>query len=351
MLNRNALAVAINTDRYHCPVSSEEFAALMTPLCKQRSDVAVAVSGGADSMALLLLTAQWAKANNSNVTALSIDHGLRAESEAEVHQVAQWCKAHSIKHHILSWRPENLTSAVQEQARNARYELLASWCKTHHVHYLLTAHHRDDQTETLFFRLARGSGLDGLACIQPSVPLQHEVALLRPLLAIAKSRLVATLESIRQPWIEDPSNQKLDYTRNYIRSLLQRTSHYDALSERAYALTQFFLRLRTALDAGTSERLQQCTQFSGETCTIESQKFMALEPEYGLRVLVKIVMRMGKNPRKPRTEKTQRFYDQLIRDMQGGKSLRRTFAHCLFKISAKKGTVLVLFENRTDRFL
>src|SRR5512144_1702125 len=144
--------------------------------------LAVAVSGGADSMALGLLAHDWAVARGGRVTALTVDHGLRPASAKEAAVVGSWMSACGIEHHVLRWRGEKPASAVQNAARIARYRLLCEWCRQANVMHLLLGHHSGDQSETILHRLVRGSGIFGLAGISPLVETS-EVRLLRPLLA------------------------------------------------------------------------------------------------------------------------------------------------------------------------
>src|SRR5689334_12818293 len=163
-------------------------------------ELAVAVSGGADSLALALLADRWARACGGRVTALTVDHGLRPEAAREARQVGRWLKASGIRHVILRWSPPAMKKTatarlanLQAAARDARYELLCGWCRQHAVLHLLLAHHRDDQAETLLLRLARGSGLDGLAAMAPLVE-RSAVRLLRPLLAVPKTAITGYLD-------------------------------------------------------------------------------------------------------------------------------------------------------------
>lgn len=317
-------------------VTDSEFSALMHA-CDARALFAVAVSGGADSMALLLLAQRYAPCN---VTALTIDHGLRKEAADEAAQVANWCKALGVAHHTLSWSPQQLTSAVQEQARDARYELLSNWCRKHKIETLLTAHHRDDQAETLFFRLARGSGLDGLACMQPVMQLDG-VRLLRPLLSVPKARLIATLQQAGQEWIEDPSNQNPRYTRSRIRAALAETGELEQLSARAYAVTQSFAHARNLMENKLASKLTSCIGLSQEGAVIDTSSFIALEPEYGLRALAKISQRIGGGEHKPRTHKLERFYEAII---SGALTKKRTLAGCIFDPRPKENRIYVTRE-------
>ncbi len=205
--------------------------------------LAVAVSGGSDSMALLLLADVWTKQNGVALTALTIDHRLRIESANEAKQVASWCAARGITHHTLTWEGEKPESGRQEAARNVRYELLANWCKTSATQYLLTAHHLEDQGETLFFRLARGSGIKGLACM-PVASQVYGITLIRPLLRSTKQELQEYLKQHNQTWLEDPTNQRMDYTRNIIRKNLAGTN----LAKRAGHIANALGKYRNLLE-------------------------------------------------------------------------------------------------------
>jgi tRNA(Ile)-lysidine synthase len=195
-------------------VSDGEFARLMARLAPfdDRRHLAVAVSGGPDSLALVLLAARWAKHNGHTVSALTVDHGLRPESAAEARQVADWLAGRELAHAVLRWRGAKPATAVQATARAARYRLLVGWCRRNRVADLLVGHQLEDQAETLLMRLARGTGLDGLAAMTPASRLDG-VRLVRPLLAVPKARLRATLEAVDQPWIEDPSNLDPEFLR------------------------------------------------------------------------------------------------------------------------------------------
>jgi tRNA(Ile)-lysidine synthase len=273
--------------------------------------IAVAVSGGADSMALLLLAQAWAQKQGGSVMALTVDHGLRAASGAEAMQVHAWCTALGIPHHILNWQSPALSSAIQASARDARYRLMAGWCRQHHVLHLLTAHHRDDQAETLFFRLARGSGLDGLACMT-EISHTHDIRLLRPLLGVSKARLVATLEAARQPWLDDPSNSSPHYTRNLLRHRLQQAPHYEELAERAFDLTRYFGLIRNALLNNTVGQLTQGVFLAPEGyAAIDMKTFSQLPQELAQRLLAALCQTLAGQEQAPRSEKLQRLYENL----------------------------------------
>ena len=187
------------------PLADREFAARIERLgpFERHPEIAVAVSGGPDSLALAILLDRWARRRGGRAIALTVDHGLREESAAEARRVGRWMRGRGIAHHILVWRGRKPKHGVQAAARDARYALLESWCRRHAILHLALAHHRDDQIETFLMRLGRGSGLDGLAAM-PAIAERGGVRLLRPLLDIDKARLVASLAAMGQGWIEDP---------------------------------------------------------------------------------------------------------------------------------------------------
>jgi tRNA(Ile)-lysidine synthase len=179
--------------------------------------LAIAVSGGPDSLALLGLAVA---AFPGRVTALTVDHGLRAESAAEAAGVAAQCAARGIPHHVLRWDDGAPGPGVQAAARTARYRLLGDWCAAHRHDVLLTAHHADDQAETLLMRLARGAGAGGLAGIRACRPLAPDVQLVRPLLGVRRATLAALATAQSWQVVDDPSNHNPDFTRTQARQLL-----------------------------------------------------------------------------------------------------------------------------------
>ena len=181
--------------------------------------LAVAVSGGADSLALVLAAAAELKVYGKRVVALTVDHGLRPTSADEATYVAELMRQHGIEHHILVWHKKAHEKISEETARHARYALLREWCAAHQVGCLLTAHHLRDQAETFLLRLQRGSGLEGL-CAMREVSIYEGLKILRPLLGVAPEELRAWLTAQNIRWCEDESNADRRYQRNKIRAFL-----------------------------------------------------------------------------------------------------------------------------------
>lgn len=200
------------------PLGADEFARLLDRLgpfeCRPR--LAVAVSGGPDSMALARLARDWARARDGTLLALLVDHRLRPESAAECAKVAEWLHGRGMASRILTWPGDRPLTGIQAAARGARYALLEAACRDQRILHLLVAHHFADQAETVALRAARGSGGAGLAGMA-AVREVRGLRLLRPLLAVPKARLVATLERERWPWLVDPSNVEPRFARVRLR--------------------------------------------------------------------------------------------------------------------------------------
>ena len=179
----------------------------------------LAVSGGPDSMALLHLASRW----RASVTlgpelhVATVDHGLRPESVAEAAMVATAAAGYGLAHATLAWTGPKPAGGIQEKAREARYRLLASHARSAGAPFVLTAHHADDQAETVLMRLGRGSGVAGLAGMRRTVPLADGVALVRPLLDLTKRDLLAVCAAEGLAFSADPSNEDPAYRRVRLR--------------------------------------------------------------------------------------------------------------------------------------
>lgn len=196
------------------PLLIAEFSVLMEAFSFLQGEtfIAVAVSGGPDSLALTLLLHQWAHQHKKQLIALTVDHALRPESTQEALQVQSWMQRHNIPHKILTWQGHKPTSRIQETARQMRYFLLHEACREQRITTLFLAHQAYDQVETFLMRLSRGSGLRGLCSMRTVTPLDT-LTLVRPLLSIPPERLKATLESFSQPYLQDPSNDNEAFER------------------------------------------------------------------------------------------------------------------------------------------
>ena len=182
---------------------------LLGPFEKNPS-IAVAVSGGSDSLALAFLAHQWIQEQGGTLTALHVDHRLREESSHEAERVKSWLQARGIRCVILPWVHQEIPSAIQQKAREARYTLLTNFCKEQGIFHLLLAHHYNDQEETFFYRQSKNSGVEGLAGMS-AIEEGPYVRIVRPLLNIPKAELEEFLAP--HPFINDPSNTNSKFWR------------------------------------------------------------------------------------------------------------------------------------------
>jgi tRNA(Ile)-lysidine synthase len=305
------------------------FSALL-PSCASAAEAAacepslLAVSGGCDSTALMVLFAEFLAARGLTPAAhgvVTVDHGLRPQSAQEAASVGRHALALGFRHHTLLWQGEKPATGLQAAARAARYRLIAAHARKAGLRVVMTGHTADDQAETLLMRLARGSGLDGLAAMAPSRALAlsaalparccgalpacgsvgprtaHALTLLRPLLCVDKARLRATLQARGIPWLEDPSNHCPDFERTRLRNAwggLQALG----LTGRALALSARRLqRARAALERAVFEFCDPCRgQVTADACGlihIDAAALRRAPLEIAIRLLLHTVALAG----------------------------------------------------------
>jgi tRNA(Ile)-lysidine synthase len=284
------------------PVGEDELDALFAPLSPFKLLI-LAVSGGADSVAMMHLVARWSKRHRDGERELlvaTVDHGLRPDSRREAAWVAGEAAALGLRHQILTWEGLKPSSALQDAARNARYRLLSELCWSEGgdgAGAIVTAHTEDDQAETFLMRLARGSGLDGLTGMSAQRILSAGAGcrLLRPLLRIPGARLEATLQAGRLSWIEDPSNDCDRFERVRLRKA-RNALEAIGLSNAAIALSARRLeRARAALEAAASklEVAARLDLHGGMFASLDADAFHAAAEELRLRVLSRLVSAFG----------------------------------------------------------
>ena len=304
---------------------------------ESRPRMAVAVSGGSDSMALALLAAGWVARRRGAITAITVDHGLRPEAGAEARQVGRWLRARGIPHRILRWRPPAgaLPGGLQAAARAARYGLLADWCRRHGVLHLALAHQQEDQAETLLLRLARGSGLDGLAAMAP-IAERAGLRLIRPLLAVPRARLRATLAEAQQPWIDDPSNDDPAHARIRMRRLMPALAAEGLEAARLAATAAHLARARAAIDDAVATLLAQAAAvFPAGYVRLDADVLKSAPAEVSLRALARCLMAVGGREYVPRLDRLERLHARIGRS-------GATLGGCL--VVPHRGAVLVCRE-------
>lgn len=308
------------------PLTSAEFERLMTPFgpFEASPDIAVAVSGGRDSLALALLARAWAAERGGCMLGLIVDHGLRSGSAAEAEATLHILATHGARGMVLHWSGAKPASGVQEAARAARYRLLLGECRRRGILHLLVAHHADDQDETVTMRMGRRSGADGLAGM--SALVEHaEARVLRPLLAVPRSRLTATLRASGVPWFDDPSNADSRFERARLR----------AAGELPIAVR----RQAAGRAAARHDRERALANVAAEVLEIAADgavamdrtAFLELSPDGQAGLVSRIVQSVGGRAHPPRRDRLQRALARLGAPVARGKSGREqdfTFSAC-----------------------
>ncbi len=302
--------------------------------------IAIGVSGGIDSMALLYLLKRWTQeigASAPKLYAFTVNHGLRAEAATEAAGVRQYCTRLGVPHETLDWVGEKPTSNIQSEARNARHVLLRQAAEDHGCEALFLAHHLEDQAETFLTRLARGSGVYGLAGIRRERELDG-LHICRPLLLISKVRLKALLQTEQVPWFEDPSNQDEQFTRVRFR---QAQGELDELGLTATKLSDTARRMARAADAidvWVDEVAEKaCTFHSAGPVRFDSSCLEYVPDEIGLRLVGRLVRYISGAAYMPRLAKLEGLYEVL----KGGEGARAaTLGGVRFALAKPHGDAL-----------
>jgi tRNA(Ile)-lysidine synthase len=332
------------------PVSAAEAKTFFAPLA-QASALVLAVSGGPDSSALLLLAARWrnSRKKGPKLYAVTIDHGLRPESAAEASAVAGLARRLDIPHRVLRWQGRKPRTGLQEAARQARYRLLAKSAAAVNAGHVLTAHTLDDQAETVLMRMSRGSGISGLCAMTRTAPLpagkQAGIVLVRPLLEVPKARLVATLRHARIAFTEDPSNRDPRFARARLRQLMPLLAREGIDARRLALLARRLQRVEAALEA-TVEAAQAALSPAGRCApngriAFDAEQFARLPAEIGLRLLGRAIVHGGDGG-PLRLGRLEALYEALGEANVGSGARtrwRRTLAGALVTLSRSKLTI------------
>ncbi|AMN40332.1 tRNA lysidine(34) synthetase TilS [Rhodoplanes sp. Z2-YC6860] len=283
------------------PITDAEVRALFAHLVDFPSLI-LAVSGGPDSTALMVLAARWRQRlrRGPKLVAVTVDHGLRPEAKREALAVKRLARSLRIEHKTLRWIGTKPKSGIQEAARAARYRLLGGVALKADKAPVLTAHTQDDQAETVLFRMMRGSGVAGLAAMRAGNPLPgHEdqkLALFRPLLGVSKSRLTATLRAAKISYADDPSNRDPRFARPRLRELMPQLAAEGLTSERLARLASRVSRVEWTLYEVLNAALLKFAPGPWPAkgpITLNADEFSRLPEEIALRMLERIINWVG----------------------------------------------------------
>jgi tRNA(Ile)-lysidine synthase len=284
---------------------------------------AVAVSGGGDSVALMLLLAGYAKHSKREApVVLTVDHGLRENSANDAKAVVRMAHEIGLKAHALTWKGSIPKSDIEAEARNARYRLMGEWLGAHEMLALYVAHTMEDQAETFLLRLARGSGLDGLSAMRviAPYPLQGFAGLMivRPLLDMARAPLRDFLQAKKQPWLEDPMNIDPRFARSKLRAAWPQLEALGLTAQRVSDAAEHLGRAREALDDMTAALLLRAARFDDAGALIDSVRLKMAPREVGLRALASTLSRVSGEAYRPRFGKLERLFDAIRDGSLGG---------------------------------
>ena len=199
--------------------------------------IAVAVSGGPDSMALLFLLNAWIRHNKGSLVALVVDHKIRKESAKEAKAICNYLNKHKIRSKILNINKQNVLKKTMSEARKNRFLQMVKYCKRHEFLHLFVGHHNNDNIETFLLRKIAGSNIEGLRSMQHKTIIKG-IQILRPLLIFSKSAIIRFNKSNNIEYVEDPSNDNLDYTRVVVRKFLLQESIHIKKIEKDFNLIQ-----------------------------------------------------------------------------------------------------------------
>ena len=248
------------------------------------SKLGIAVSGGGDSVALLHVLSRCFEPGQTELFAATVDHGLRPEAAQEARQAGDLASSLGIPHQTLNWTGWDGSGNLQDQARRARYRLLAEWARAHDIPVVALGHTADDQAETVLMRLIRSAGVTGLAAM-PVRRTMHGIGLFRLLLGITRSQLRSYLTQNDLSWAEDPSNDDLRYDRIKARRALEVLAPLGLTAQALAGVAHNMTQAREALDWYSFIAARDIVTIIGGDVVLDLNKFRTLPNEIARRLL------------------------------------------------------------------
>ena len=308
---------------------------------KVKEDLAVAVSGGPDSLALAYLTKCYSLKNKIKVKYYIVNHMLRKEASLEAHIVKKVLKKIDIQCTILNWNGKKPLKNIQATARNKRYSLLANECKKNKIKYLLLGHHLNDLFENFLIRIVRGSGLNGLISFSKNTKYRgQDLNIIRPLLNLEKKNLLYISDEVFSFSVKDPSNINEDYKRTRIRNLLYSLKK-EGLDEKKLKLTINNLKdsdksIKFYVDRNLKKNV---VFFKKKNMYILNFNFFDQSHEIIFRSLTKLIQGLGRKYYPVRGKSI----NELIKRINGRSFLKVTLGGCI--IDKVNDTILISKEK------
>ena len=294
----------------------------------------VAVSGGPDSLALVALTQFYKLYKKTKFEYLLVDHNIRKNSHKEAKKVKNLLKKKKINLKILE-NKKKITKNIQAEARIARYDIISNYCKQNRIQTILTAHNLEDQVETFFIRLSRGSGLKGLSSMKELSKIATKVNLFRPLLDVKKLFLIQISKKIFGNFIKDPSNKNEKFLRTKIRNLKKPLESSGIKYEQIFKSIQNLSLSRLTLQKYLNRTFDELIKKKGREISINIEKYIKLNNEIKIAVINESIKKLKKNYYDLRSKKVR----NLINNINRGDFKKSTLGGCIF---FKKGENLCL---------
>ena len=297
--------------------------------------IGIAVSGGGDSMALLRIAHDL---KDREIFVATVDHNLRDGSASEAEQVAQWCQDLGLSHETLRWNPPQNMGNLQDAARGARRSLLTEWATRLNLSAICLGHTQDDQAETFLLRLARGSGVDGLASMYPTQTYADQTWL-RPLLGVSRDDLRAYLSDIGQDWIDDPSNNDPQFDRIKMRQAKDALTGLGLTADRLARTANHMQDARLALELAAQAAAEKCmTATDYGSVVIDRAAFSTLTSELKFRTLAHALGWVAPTIYRPRFDGLQ----NMLTAIEAGKG--HTLAGCQTQFVERTNSVEITRE-------
>ncbi len=298
----------------------------------------VAVSGGPDSLALVALTKVYSLFKKTKFYYVLVDHKIRKNSYQEANKVKKMLKKYQVNLKILI-NKKKIIKNIQAEARNIRYEILFDYCKRKKITVLLTGHNLEDQVETFFIRLSRGSGLKGLSAMKNPRKINNQLIIFRPLLDIKKKFLTKISKNVFGKYIKDPSNKNLIFLRTKVRNLKRPLENSGIKYEQIYRSIQNLSLSKSTLDEYLSKIFKELIEKKKKEISINYKKYTKLNNETKIALLNESIKRLKKNYYDLRSKKVV----NLIMSIDSKDFKKTTLGGCIF---FKKGENLCLKHEK-----
>tara|TARA_Y100001958_G_C21225849_1_gene551260 strand:- start:1325 stop:2338 length:1014 start_codon:yes stop_codon:yes gene_type:complete len=298
----------------------------LSSITKNTKSLTVAVSGGSDSMALVLLSKFLEQEKSKKIYYVHVDHGIRSNSNKQALHLKNILKKAKINLKIIK-NMKNIKKNIQKNARDTRYKILSDFCKKNNTKTLLTAHHKDDQIETFLIRLSRGSGVEGLSSMSEITKLNNGIKLLRPFLMFKKEDLEVISKKFFKTIIKDPSNKNKKFLRTNIRELTTILKNKGIDPDQIYRSIENISSTKKAINFYVEQSLKKFVKFKKKETILNFLMFQKQPNDVKFKIINTIVKSRSESYYPPRAKKVI----NLINRFKSKSSIKSTLGGCIFE--------------------